>query len=494
MGLSWEGSAYDFIVLPPGIIMNSSTVPLGAITKDNYQNSPYNVSFVDGYATNGIPYKYFHVNNPGLGQWTYAIVETTPPDTTESLKVYMANHSDYVFDVNTDHERYYISTDQNGNVTPATVNITATVFQGSDSQGQGEHTITSGSPVDDALILVKITSPDYGQTIRQLAHTSNGTYTASFTTADLGAYNLEFIASDNDGQNGENNSQYALEAEHSIYVAPAVNPLSISGKLYIQWALDNLLAIMDEYCPANNNCSLDNNTKKDLNNAISLLNSALGYFQPNDDDRLKTNKGLTCYDNLTTATNKIYSYINNTDFGDKIDEAIEWLKLGGYRIAVISRDDAAEPGACVVSNCEELLQSANTELGKAIDSLKQNNYVYVFNHLTNAWKFSQNMMGANLKKGNAEVTLAPKEYDLSQNYPNPFNPTTTINYQLPEKNHVTLRIYDVLGNLVKTLVDGEQAPGYYNVTWNAGGLASGVYIYRIMSGSFVSTKKLILLK
>ncbi len=120
--------------------------------------------------------------------------------------------------------------------------------------------------------------------------------------------------------------------------------------------------------------------------------------------------------------------------------------------------------------------------------------MYVFNHLTNAWKFSQNMMGANLKKSTGENALVPKEFGMSQNYPNPFNPTTTINYQLPVQNHVSLKIYDILGNLVKTLVDDEQAPGYYNVTWNASGFASGVYFYRIISGSYVSTKKLLLLK
>ena len=99
--------------------------------------------------------------------------------------------------------------------------------------------------------------------------------------------------------------------------------------------MNNLLAIMAEYCPSNHNCSLDNNTKRDLNNAISLLSTALGYFKTNDNDRLKSNKGLSFYDNLTSATNKIYSYTSNTNFGDEIDQAIEWLKLGGYRIAVI---------------------------------------------------------------------------------------------------------------------------------------------------------------
>ena len=83
---------------------------------------------------------------------------------------------------------------------------------------------------------------------------------------------------------------------------------------------------------------------------------------------------------------------------------------------------------------------------------------------------------------------------LDQNYPNPFNPATTINYQLPEKNYVSLKVYDILGNLVTTLVDQEMDAGYYNVNWNASQLASGIYIYRIISGSFVSTKKMILMK
>ena len=131
-----------------------------------------------------------------------------------------------------------------------------------------------------------------------------------------------------------------------------------------------------------------------------------------------------------------------------------------------------------------------------MDESKQNNYVYIFNHFTNAWKFAQTAMGENLKKQSGEEgsDLIPTEYGMEQNYPNPFNPTTTINYQLPEKNHVSLRIYDILGNLVTTLVDQEMEPGYYNVSWNAISLASGVYIYRIISGSFVSTKKLMLMK
>ena len=90
--------------------------------------------------------------------------------------------------------------------------------------------------------------------------------------------------------------------------------------------------------------------------------------------------------------------------------------------------------------------------------------------------------------------IIPDEISLDQNYPNPFNPSTTISYQLPEKNHVSLNVYDILGNLVTTLVDDEMEAGYYSVNWNASQLASGIYIYRIISGSYVSTKKMILMK
>jgi hypothetical protein len=149
----------------------------------------------------------------------------------------------------------------------------------------------------------------------------------------------------------------------------------------------------------------------------------------------------------------------------------------------------------VVSNCEELLKNANTELGKALREYEKENYVNTFNHLTNAWKHAQNMMGANLRKGTADSNNSlPTEYGLDQNYPNPFNPSTEIRYQLPENNHVKLQVYDILGNLVTTLVDQQMEAGYHNVIWNANHFASGVYFYTLRSGPYVSTKKLMLLK
>jgi hypothetical protein len=88
----------------------------------------------------------------------------------------------------------------------------------------------------------------------------------------------------------------------------------------------------------------------------------------------------------------------------------------------------------------------------------------------------------------------PEDFSLDQNYPNPFNPSTTIKYQLAEKRRVTLKIYDLLGREMATLVDDLEEPGYKSVRWYAAGFASGVYFYRLDSGTFTSVKKLLLLK
>jgi hypothetical protein len=86
------------------------------------------------------------------------------------------------------------------------------------------------------------------------------------------------------------------------------------------------------------------------------------------------------------------------------------------------------------------------------------------------------------------------DFELSQNYPNPFNPTTTIKYQIPNAGFVTLNVYDVLGNEIATLVEEEKPAGSYEVEFNATALPSGIYFYQLRAGSFVQTKKMILIK
>jgi hypothetical protein len=98
----------------------------------------------------------------------------------------------------------------------------------------------------------------------------------------------------------------------------------------------------------------------------------------------------------------------------------------------------------------------------------------------------------------ADVTPAdqqlPGRYALDQNYPNPFNPSTVVSYQLPAASDVRLVVYDVIGREVAVLVNEQQSPGTYNVRFDASGLASGLYFYRLTAGNFVQARKMLLMK
>jgi hypothetical protein len=109
--------------------------------------------------------------------------------------------------------------------------------------------------------------------------------------------------------------------------------------------------------------------------------------------------------------------------------------------------------------------------------------------------------------GNANITVSagtssigesqrnvPGEFVLEQNYPNPFNPSTTIEFSLPSKSFVSLNVFDALGRKVVTIVSEVLSAGTYSRYWNAEGLASGIYFYRIQAGTFTETRKLVLLR
>ncbi len=104
-------------------------------------------------------------------------------------------------------------------------------------------------------------------------------------------------------------------------------------------------------------------------------------------------------------------------------------------------------------------------------------------------------IGSNITevKNNEGVTI-PNNYSLSQNYPNPFNPTTRIKYSIPQKSFVRLSVFDILGREVAALVNSEKEPGYYEIEFDGSKLSSGVYFYKLQSGSFSQTKKFMLVK
>lgn len=101
---------------------------------------------------------------------------------------------------------------------------------------------------------------------------------------------------------------------------------------------------------------------------------------------------------------------------------------------------------------------------------------------------------APINQTSIDSEVLPTEYGLFQNYPNPFNPSTSISYQLPEMQMVSLEVYNMLGQKVATLVDAPQSAGNYRVNFDASNLTSGVYLYKLQAGAFTEIKKMMLLK
>jgi len=124
----------------------------------------------------------------------------------------------------------------------------------------------------------------------------------------------------------------------------------------------------------------------------------------------------------------------------------------------------------------------------------QNGYKYALVHI-----YLENEMFNLRKSGGIQhsITISDifqKEYHLYKNYPNPFNPVTSISYQLPKKSFVNLSVYNILGQIVTTLVNEEKEPGFYTINWDASKFSSGLYIYKIQAGKYFSTHKCLLLK
>ena len=115
-----------------------------------------------------------------------------------------------------------------------------------------------------------------------------------------------------------------------------------------------------------------------------------------------------------------------------------------------------------------------------------------------SWRFTSDrpikLIIERLVSGTESESNQVSDYKLYQNYPNPFNPSTRIEYEIPEVSFVTVKVYDVLGNEVATLVNEEKPAGTYEVVFNASELSSGIYFYKIEARNFIETKKMVLLR
>ncbi len=129
-----------------------------------------------------------------------------------------------------------------------------------------------------------------------------------------------------------------------------------------------------------------------------------------------------------------------------------------------------------------------------VDSNFSGEFSFNFDITSNGWTYWLDIFPDTVTVYIANEVSIPASYELEQNYPNPFNPTTTIQYGIKERSSVELVMYDILGRQLEVLANEEQDAGYYKVNFSAGNLASGIYFYRIKAGTYVETKKMILLK
>lgn len=167
--------------------------------------------------------------------------------------------------------------------------------------------------------------------------------------------------------------------------------------------------------------------------------------------------------------------------------------------SVISVSETVTLPAGTFSNCLLISESHINNLGTVV--FRENHYyAYGVGMVKNERTIPSNdahideLMSYVITGVEENNNSIPPRYLLSQNYPNPFNPSTKIQYSISSQQNVTLKVYDVLGKEVATLVNDEKPAGTYEVFFNGSNLSSGVYFYKLQSGSFVETRKLTLLK
>ncbi len=206
---------------------------------------------------------------------------------------------------------------------------------------------------------------------------------------------------------------------------------------------------------------------------------------------------------ITIGTNgDIYIGVNNGAIQKSSDNGVNWVSSGW--LASYIKDMATDSqGFIYAAHNFGLSRSTDngatwTEANDGITPTSSHKIALCFGGTPDG-NLYVGTLGLGLYSTDATISdvkdeLTPVKFSLAQNYPNPFNPVTTIGFSLPAKEGVTIKVFDILGREVTTLVNKELNAGYHEVKFNASNLASGIYIYRIQAGKFSSAKKLVLLK
>jgi len=242
-----------------------------------------------------------------------------------------------------------------------------------------------------------------------------------------------------------------------------------------------------------------------IDNNLFAGTAGYGVFLSTDNGAnwIEKNNGLTntAVSTLAVSGSNIFAGTFSGVFVST-DNGTNWINTQGLAGVIVESLITIGPNIFAGSSGGGVYLSTNngsnwTSVGLGIP----NTTIYAF-AISGSKIFAGTLSGIVYKRELSEIitsvesmsTDLPTNFSVSQNYPNPFNPSTTINFSVPSSEFITLKVFDVLGNETATLVNEEKPAGVYEVEFNALGLSSGIYFYKIQTSSFVETKKMILLR
>jgi len=253
-------------------------------------------------------------------------------------------------------------------------------------------------------------------------------------------------------------------------------------------------------------------------NGVSFISPDKGVAVGNDGIILRTINGGVNWIPQTISDAALFSVWLHSDTGVAVGEygsvfittngGSSWFKndvgITDYHVNFNSVNFSDQKNGTIVGSDGIVLRTSDGGFNWIEQRSGTNLSLYCVNFINNDYGMIVGSSGTILRTTNGgetdvknypyDMVDVPNEFALSQNYPNPFNPTTKIHFQVPKTGLVTLKVYDVLGREVTTLLNEVKQPGTYEIEWNASALASGIYFYQLQSGSFTDVKKMILIR
>ena len=372
----------------------------------------------------------------------------------------------------------------------------------STNSGSSWTNIGGGLPYSNIRALLNVETSPYnllaGMVSGRISMSTN--YGENFTGFPVDSVQLPFLADINSILKRENSSNYFVGTERGVFLLPQFYPLSTwvpinnglpSAETKVRVIIEKdgeIFAGTNSGVYHRSGSSWDEKNFGLTNTNVTAITSISGYLfagtsqgsvgglyiSSDNGVNWTLSQSITWVTSFITIGSNIFagSYGDgiwrSTNYGNTWSQINDGLGSGAYYVLSLGAD---------------------------------NQYIFAGTGASSIWRRPLSQVVTNV---NDDQDSQPSKFSLSQNYPNPFNPSTKIKYSIPASEFVTLKVYDVLGNEVATLADEYQPDGSYEVEFSAKGgsasggnaynLSSGIYIYRLQAGSFIETKKLILMK